>query len=268
MVKFALLFMLLPMPLRAASHSIVEPYRRVLSAFVHSGGRVDYRALKENRGDLDRYLESVAALPGGVYDAYSREAKIALGVNVYNAATLQTIVDHYPIRPSFFKSLAYPQNNILQIGGAVDEIPHVVMGDRYKLDRIENGVLRKRYSEPRIHFALVCASRGCPPIRNEPYTEERLTDQLDEQVHIFLKSAENLRIDQRSRRIQVSSIFKWFRTDFEKSVQIGDQFRRFPKAEGAVRAFLFSYTKRPETADPSSQVTFLPYDWTLNEVSK
>lgn len=138
-------------------------YGEILKQYVTGNGLVDYRRLKNNRIALDNFCASVSSLDPAIYDAWTEKGKIALWINVYNALTLKVVLDHYPIKASFFESAIYPRNSIRQIPGVWDKLTFPVMGRELTLDGIEHGILRSKFGEPRIHIALVCGSMGCPP---------------------------------------------------------------------------------------------------------
>ncbi|MCA9395586.1 MAG: DUF547 domain-containing protein, partial [Candidatus Omnitrophica bacterium] len=171
-------------------------------------------------------------------------------LNVYNATIMKTVIDHYPISPGFsLKGLAYPKNSIQQIANVWDKKSSNFLGKPMSPNNIENDTLRKEFHEPRIHFALVCASAGCPPIRNEAYTSERLDTQLEDQVSIFLSDINKNRIS--GNTIEISKIFKWFEADFG-----GMQ---------GVKSFIGR--RKPDwKIDDSTAVRYLDYDWSLNEL--
>jgi len=149
----------------AASHEFsVDPYAKALTSYVDDKGMVDYRGLKADHAALDDFTASIAHLDPKVYEGWSERQKIAFWINVYNALTLKAIIDHYPIQASYLKSLIYPQNSIRQIPGVWDKLSFPVMGRNMTLDHIEHAMLRAGFDEPRIHVALVCGAKGCPPL--------------------------------------------------------------------------------------------------------
>jgi hypothetical protein len=125
------------------------------------------------------------------------------------------------------------------------------------LDDIEHETLRKLFDEPRVHMALVCAAKGCPPLRTEPYRGDRLDGQLDDQARRYLASPAGLRVEPGGRKVAVSAIFKWFDDDFDSA--------------GGVRAFLTGYAPdaaRTALAERKTKITYLDYDWSLNEARR
>ncbi len=230
-------------------------YARVLERFVTGDAHVRYAALKAEPADLDAYLESLASVDAADLEALPEKERIAFWINSYNAITLKTIVDGYPIQGRGLSALRYPSSSIRQISGAWTDRSWVVAGNKVSLDDIENQTLRKHFREPRVHMALVCAALGCPPLRAEPYAGARLDEQLDDQARRYLASPFGMKLEPERHRITVSAIFKWFAGDFNK--------------EDGVRAFLTRYAPtgaaRTALADPKTKIVFLDYDWTLNE---
>jgi len=233
----------------------LEPYAQTLQRVVTPEGRVRYAALKADPAGLDAFLASLAEGSAEDLVKLPEAGRIAFWINAYNAITLKTIIANYPIHARGFSALRYPSSSIRQISGAWSNREWTVLGTRMSLDDIEHGTLRKQFHDPRTHMALVCAALGCPPLRNEPYEGARLNEQLDDQARRYLASPAGLRLEAGGHRVAVSSIFKWFASDFE--------------ATGGVRAFLNRYAPaaaRAAIADAKTAITYLDYDWTLNEV--
>ncbi len=218
---------------------------KVLSAHVVDGA-VDYAALKSAPDDLRAYLDGVAAVKEDEFKAWTQPLQIAFLVNLYNAATLQLIVDHYPTK------------SIKDIGGVLSspwKQPVVRLWGRVTtLDEVEHGLLRARYSEPRIHFALVCAAKSCPPLRSEPFTAEKLDTQLTEQARKFFAQTAKNRVDADRQVLWLSPIFDWFHGDFTKDGKSVEEFVApfFPEAEA----------KRIRAG--GLKVKYTEYDWALN----
>jgi hypothetical protein len=248
-----------------------EDYRKIYQAVLKSvdkTGMVDYRSLKRNRADLDRFADLLDTLTKATYESWDEQEKVSFWLNAYNGLTLLAIVDHYPIQSSFLKSFRFPENSIRQISGVWDSITFPVMGEPTTLDQIEHQILRKEFDEPRIHVALVCAAMGCPPLRNEPYEGVRLGEQLDDQSRRFLENPEKFRIDRSSNTIYLSKIFDWFGDDF---------MNRYPGersgsdlGESSVLEFVSRYIPPDDVKYLRSgnyRVKYLDYDWSLNEQS-
>lgn len=240
------LFLTAPLVHSAGFDHVHSAFARVLDRFVSTNG-VDYAGLKAQPADLDAYLDEVARVSGPDFEEWSRPQRLALLINLYNAATLKLVVDHHPV------------TGIRKIGGWLTspwELPVVrLWGRTNSLDWLEHGIIRPRYAEPRIHFAVVCAAKGCPPLRTEPFIAERLDAQLDDQTRRFLAQRDKNRLDVATRTLHLSPIFKWYRGDFEID---GDGLQQF------LRPY-FSEAEVPVLDDPKLRIRFTDYDWSLNE---
>jgi hypothetical protein len=225
------------------------PFSRLLARHVDDQGRVDYAGLRA-RADttLRPYLRRLATTdPSGM----SRDARLAFWINAYNAHTLKLIVDHYPV-PNIWAITPGPAEPKDESPFALDV--GVVADTTRTLDEIEHEIIRQRFDEPRIHFAVVCAAESCPRLRREAYTGPKLDAQLDAQTRAFLHDPDKNRVPAGEGRVALSRILKWYGADFGPST---DALQRFaaPYFDGEVRA-------RLEQA--AYDVEFLPYDWALN----
>jgi hypothetical protein len=245
-----------------------EDYSLILANYVDEEGRVNYKKLKENETELMAFLQALESLEVQVYKSWSQEESIAFWINAYNALTLKAILENYPIKPSFFKSLKFPKNSIRQIPGVWDTMTFTVMGEELTLDFIEHQVLRKKFQEPRIHFALVCAAQGCPPLRQEPYKGEALSEQLDDQAQRFLSDRRNFFIDRKKGKVYLSSIFKWYGEDFFTPDSSEEMFKGYKPRVKDVLNYISRYLSEGENkflGEESLKVKYLDYDWALNE---
>lgn len=244
-----------------------DTYARTHTAHVNVQGLVNYQGLKAARAGLDTFAGSLAnAQP----DKWESREKIAFWINAYNALTLEAIVQNYPIRSSLFRSALYPKNSIRQIPGVWDKLRFVVAGEELTLDDIEHRILRTQFHEPRIHMALVCAAMSCPPLWHEPYTGEKLEQQLDDQARVFLSSPYGFRADRAQGKVYLSSIFKWFAQDFVKKYGTSELFAGKSETERAVLNFVSQYVSasdREFLMNGRYGIEYLDYDWTLNEKS-
>jgi len=248
-----------------------DDYAAVLEAYVNEAGLVDYKTLAKNRERLDAFAAAIAGLNRAVYDKWSDKQKTAFWINAYNALTLEAIVAHYPIRSSLARSVVYPKNSIRQIPGVWDKLRFTVMGRNMTLNDIEHGTLRKRFDEPRIHMALVCAAMGCPPLRREPYVAERLDAQLDDQARRFLGDPRKFRIDREKGRVYLSPIFKWFAGDFVKKHGTKEAFGGRSEPQRAVLHFISRYLSTKDKQylrQANYSIKYLKYDWSLNQPAK
>ena len=228
------------------------------------GDRVDYAALKSDRAPLDAYLQRVAEQPEAQLLAWPRAAQMAFWINAYNALTLRTIIDAYPIAGSGLSGLRFPKNSIRQLDDPWGR-QHPVAGAKRSLDDLEHQILRKQFPDGRIHAAVNCASIGCPPLRLEAFTAAALETQLDEQMRAFVADPLRNVVDPAKKKIALSAIFDWFGEDFGTKA-------KGKEGERALLAWLEKYGK-PEWKellagfDPDD-IDFLDYDWALNDVAR
>jgi hypothetical protein len=218
---------------------------------------VDYGCFTDRRERLETYLASLSALDRGSFDALAREERLAFLINAYNAWTVELILRSWPgvasIRDlgTLFRS---PWKRAF--------IP--LFGDELSLDDIEHGMIREpgRYDEPRIHFAVNCASIGCPALRREAYEGARLEAQLADQTRRFLGDRSRNRL--RDGRLEISPLFKWYADDFASGWRGAD----------SVEGFLARYadvlglddTARRSLLAGDLPLRFLDYDWSLNDL--
>jgi hypothetical protein len=234
-------------------------YEAILKEHV-AAGLVDYRALKADPLALNRYLADLAAVSEQEFRTWSRPQRLSFLFNLYNAATLKLIVDHYPV-----KSI---QDIRSWLRGPWDQKVVRLFGDRISLNMLEHGILRKEYDEPRLHLALVCAAKSCPPLLREAYVAETLDGQLDERSRNFLASPAGMKIDQVARKVHFSALFKWYGDDFVGKYTPRTGFPGLNRTERAVANFCARYVS-PEMREfleaGGYDVGYLDYDWSLNE---
>ena len=209
-------------------------------------GLVDYDHMAQNRSDLDAYLERVANANLASLDP---DHLMALLMNAYNAITVRAILDHRPV------------DSIRDIDGVWKETTHTGGGLELTLDEIEHNVLRPFWKDPRIHFAVNCASLSCAPLPPWAFTGDGLDDQLDRRTEDFLSSPENVEIA--GDALRVSKYFEWYGGDFTEE---GWE----PRAD-TIPQFIADYT-RPEVESFIDQhggdvpLELMDYDWSLNDV--
>ncbi len=211
---------------------------------------VDYGALKTRRQSLDQYLVQVASVPEPEFKRWTEPQQLAFLINAYNAYTLQLIIDHHPVK------------SIKDIGGLFkgpwDQPVVRLFGRTLTLNHLEHDIIRKDHPDPRFHFALVCAARGCPPLRDEAYVSDRLEEQLDDQARQFLATPAQNRVDAGTRTVHLSPIFKWYGADFEKK-------------HGSVLAALQPYWPKASAsalAQGGFKIRYTDYDWSLNHTTR
>lgn len=245
-----------------------DDYAVALTKHVDENGMVDYKTMKEEVGPLHGFLDEIDELEPKAYEEWNDNEKIAFWINAYNACTLEAIVVHYPIKPSFPARLWYPKNSLRQISGVWDSLEFRVMDKRMTLNEIEHGELRKKFDEPRIHMALVCAAMSCPLLRNEPYTGAKLDEQLDDQSRRFLADTDNFRIDREQNVVFFSSILRWFAKDFVKKYGTDEKFKGRNRKKRAVLNFISGYVDEEDRrylAEKKYNIKYIDYDWALNE---
>src|SRR5438034_1268606 len=219
----------------------------ILGRFVR-GGEVAYgRLAREGAPMLASYLDGLSSACADDYARWGRAERLAFWINAYNAFTVRLVLDHYPIasirKIGWLPGAAFRERFVPMPG---------LKGGIVSLDDIENGTLRADFREPRIHFALVCASRSCPMLRSEAYRAGDLDRQLDDQARTFLADSTKNRFDSATNTLHLSSIFKWFRADFEA-------------AAGSLPAYVGRYLSDPRATAPDVRIEFLDYDWSLND---
>ncbi|RMD83426.1 MAG: DUF547 domain-containing protein [Candidatus Dadabacteria bacterium] len=235
-----------------------EQWSALLGEFVTSG-RVDYRGLLGQRGRLDRYLSALAGTSREEMARWSRADQVAFWINAYNAYTVRLILDHYPVdgiwqvTPLWRRALGGPfKLEFIPLGHLAPWLGKKSLS----LDDIEHGVLRGHFREHRVHFAVVCASIGCPALRSQAYEGPILDRQLDDAARTFLADPTKNRYDASANVLYLSPIFDWFSEDFEPVGGPAGFFRRYgpPAARQALAA-----------APEPPAVRFTEYDWSLNE---
>jgi hypothetical protein len=223
--------------------------------------QVRYAGFTESAGDrvaLQGYLGALSAVPAATFTQWSRAQRMAFLINAYNAFTVELILTRYPSLQSIkdlgtlFRSPWKPQWIAL-------------LGGKVSLDDIEHEILRKRgaYDDPRVHFAVNCASVGCPALRDEAYVAERLEAQLDEQTQRFMADRTRNRYNAQNGRLEVSRIFDWF----------GEDFRLGHRGIASLPAFFARHAdaladapaERAQIRSMQVEITFLDYDWKLND---
>ncbi len=242
-----------------------EAWGRLLTRFVQEG-RVDYGRIKSHPALLRKSQKEFSRITRRDYDEWPREQQIAYWINAYNLFTLQAVVDHYP--PKGWNFL-YPRISIRQIRRVWDRKEYHAAGERLSLNRIEHEILRPLFREPRVHFALVCASLGCPPLPNRPYTGKNLEVMLNRQVRIYLNEPDHgLRWDPATRTLFLSQIFSWFGEDFRDYTKKYHLFKALPPKQRDALNFLWEYLpeqiRKTLTAEPF-QIHYMKYDWSLND---
>lgn len=221
-------------------------FDQLLKVHVDDAGWVDYRGFLRDQDILDQYI---SALWNADFDGLSRDGKLALLINAYNAFTIRLILDHWE-------------------DGALQSIEDIATSERWgavrwtigpktlSLNQIEHEEIRLNFIEPRIHFALVCAAVGCPPLRNEAYVGDRIEEQLEDQARYIHAHKTWFDFDGKGNTVRLTSLYKWYRDDFEQ-------------VAGSVLNFAARYAEPlrqglQRGGRPSR--TWIDYDWALNDV--
>lgn len=217
--------------------------------------RVDYKGFAADRAALQKVLADWSAVSPASFAAFNREQQMAFLINAYNGFTVELILTKFP-----------GVKSIKDIG-SVFQSPwkskfFTLLGEQRNLDWIEHEQLRPKYSDPRVHAAVNCASIGCPALRPEAFTAPKLDAQLDDGMKRFMGDSTRNRYSASAGKVEVSSIFKWFREDFEKG------HRGFGKLEDVFAFYAEQLTDdaagRDKLRGKAVGISFLDYDWSLN----
>lgn len=207
------------------------------------GGLVDYKGFIKDSISFNDYLASLSkGLPND--QNWSKDEQFVYWINAYNAFTVKLIIDNYPT------------NSIKDIKGGVAFVNSIwdkkfieIEGKMFDLNNIEHGILREKFKDPRIHFAINCASISCPDMLNTAYTANNIDQQLDQVTKAFLYNKSKNEIS--SEEAKLSKIFKWFKSDFT--------------SDGVnLITYINQYLDSPIPAD--TKISHLDYDWNLNEI--
>ncbi len=220
-------------------------FDRVLKAFVNDRGLVDYNAISRDSG-FSSYMQSLKTV---TINELSRNGQLALWLNAYNAVTIDKVIKRKPKKsvretliPRVWTSTKFFTSK-----------EHLVAGRRLSQDDIEHEILRKVFKDPRIHFAIVCASSSCPPLARFAFTAENVQTKLEEETRKYIHSTRGTRIDYAENTLYLSKIFDWFEGDFIS-------------ASGSVLEFIKPYLAKEAMAflQREPKITYIHYDWALN----
>ncbi len=223
-------------PVPTYNFQAYEKYESLLKSAVSSSGKVNYVKLKSQADDLNAVVKEFQSnVPD---NSWSYKQKLAYWINAYNVFTLKIVVDNYPIK------------SIKDIGGSSSTWDKKFIdldGKKMSLNDIENGIIRKQFSEPRIHFAVNCASISCPKLYNRAFTASELESQLTKLAKEFLADNSKNTLDPNTP--QISKLFDWYQDDF--------------KAGGGVASFLSKYSSVEVSS--TSKISYSDYNWSLND---
>jgi hypothetical protein len=211
----------------------------LLDAYTTTDGGFRYAALHANEEHRALLADEVEQIGSASTDDMSRDERLAFLINAYNTLTVASVIELWPIE------------SVMSEDGFFDARAHLVAGEQMTLNALENDHIRTM-GEPRIHFAVNCASAGCPPLARTPYTSAALDSQLSTQTRAFVRAT--TQVDADAGTASLSQIFEWFAGDFESS--------------GGVKSFVAGYlspTSAEAIVDESTTLSFVPYDWALND---
>lgn len=214
----------------SAIDSLHQAFDELLQRHVSVEGRVNYEGMKQEYGRLKAYLQQLEAnVPD---DSAPKSVAMAYWINAYNAFTIDLIVRNYPLK------------SILQLDkGKTWDVKRIRLGGKkYSLNQIEHELLRKKWPDPRIHFALNCAAQSCPPLYNRAYSATQLDAQLDERTRLFINHSGYNQLT--GTTLKLSRLFEWYAADF-----------------GDLPSFLNNYSQKQVT---TKKISYLEYNWNLN----
>ena len=211
-------------------------YNDLLQKHVTKDGIVDYKSFKADEAKLDTYISYLEKTTPA--SSWSENKQKAFWINTYNAYTIKLILENYPL-----KSIM----DIKQDGKTAWKIPFAKVGGKtYTLDYIEHEILRKNLFDPRIHVGVNCASVSCPKLGNIAFTEENIDANLEKLMKEFINDSSRNKIT--NNKVQISSIFDWFKEDFTKNGSVIDYLNKYSNTE----------------INPNAKISYLKYDWSLN----
>jgi hypothetical protein len=209
-------------------------YARLLAKYVTPAG-VKYAAWKANAEDLKAIRSVVDAIAAAPASSSKSKEQLAFHINAYNAWILNEALGKYPTKSVKDTLFTFVTGNRI-----------VVAGEKMSFNRLEKDVIRPRFNEPRVHYALNCASRSCPPLRAEPYIAARLEAQLDEQARGYLNSDRGIRVS--GDKAELAKIFDWYKEDFGGDAGVNAQIAKYRGGKAAFK-----------------KISYQDYDWGLNE---
>ena len=206
-------------------------FDKILSKYVTDDGQVNYSGLKKIEDQLDEYLKDLA--DNYLDDQWSRKSKLAYWINAYNAFTIKLILNNFPV-----KKITDLDN------GDPWKVKWIKLGnDTYSLNNIEHDIIRPKFNEPRIHFAVNCAAQSCPPLQNRAYTEDNIETLLNKATETFINNKKYNKVSKSTA--QLSKIFEWYAEDF-----------------GDLKEYINRYSNIK--LGSSASISYVEYDWSLN----
>lgn len=228
---------------------------------------VKYDDLHAKPEPLNQYLAQLETVTKAEFDAWNKQQRMAFLINTYNAFTLKLILNNYP-----------GIDSIRDLGGLIFSSPwdkkfFTLFGKKTSLGYIEHDVLRKKYNDPRIHFAINCASKSCPALQKQAYVANKLDEQLEKATIQFMRNPEYNRFNKDRMQLEISSIFNWFASDFTKKGSLKNFIAPYISDDPETRKLLEdnSGNKRQSSgigkiiSDNTISIVYLDYDWSLNK---
>jgi hypothetical protein len=235
LLAFWLLALAAPRGLAAAPPSLPAATSAFLAKFVDAEGNVNYAAIKRNPLELQGLLKRVAG-----FDATTAapEERKAFYLNAYNLLVIGEVVARFPLQ------------SVEKVPGFFDKNLVSVAGEKLTLNDLEKKKLLEPYNDPRVHFALVCAAKGCPRLNRAAYLANSLDTQLTIQAQKVLQDPSFIKVDDKARKVQLSQIFKWYDADF--------------KATGKFPVAYINQFREGKAIPATYTVDYYLYDWSLN----
>jgi len=220
-------------------------FDQILKNYVNDKGLVDYNGIAKDM-TFRKYMES---LKSAEPETMSLDGQLAFWINAYNAVTIDKVIKWQPkksVRETFLPGL-WTSTKFFS------SRENIVAGKRLSQDDIENEILRKQLQEPRIHFAIICASLGCPSLPRFAYTEENVQAKLEEETRTYINSKRGTQMNSTENTLYISKIFEWFAVDFESK-------------SGSVLVFIKQYLNQQTLTflEGNPKISYLHYDWALN----
>ena len=220
-------------------------FDQILKQYVDDKGLVDYNGISKD----PRFKEYMESLRSAKAEELSKNGQLAFWINAYNAVTINKVIRWKP-KKSVRETLVPGVWTSTKFFTTQD---HIVAGRHLSQDDIENDILRKRLKDPRIHFAIVCASSSCPPLARFAFTEENVQAKLEEKTRKYINSSRGTRIDDAKNTFYLSKIFDWFSSDFKST-------------SGSVLGFIKPYLSKEAMSflERDPKISYIHYDWSLN----
>jgi len=225
--------------------------------------RVDYGLLNKQPDKLNKYLATLSLVKQNEYQLWTSDQQLSFLINAYNGFTLQLINQNYA------KFQNGKVKSIKDLGSFFSspwkQAFFTLLDEKRSLDNVEHDMIRVWFERPRIHTALVCAAVSCPPLRNQAFVADKLDQQLDDQMRQFLSDDQRNTINIGDNRVKLSAIFKWYGEDFEKGQQ------GFTSLKDLIKIYQADVADGPQQLiwlqDQNYNISFLDYDWRLNDIS-